>query len=65
MSYKGKSLRQRYIPDFICYGLIIVELKALGALAPEHRAQVLNYLKASRLKLGLLVDFWLRAKGAN
>jgi hypothetical protein len=42
--------------DFICYGKIILELKAVGELADEHRAQVQNYLKAIRFKLGLLVN---------
>ena len=55
--YKGKMLKQRYIPDFICYDQIIVELKAVKQVAPEHKAQVLNYLKASKMKLGILVNF--------
>jgi GxxExxY protein len=55
--YKGRMLKQRYIPDFICYDQIIVELKAVKQVAPEHKAQVLNYLKASKMKLGILVNF--------
>ena len=46
-----------YIADFVCYENIIVEIKALSALAGEHDAQVLNYLKATKFKLGLLVNF--------
>jgi GxxExxY protein len=57
LRYKGHILEQRYKPDFICYGKIIVELKAVKQTAPEHEAQVLNYLKATGLKLGLLVNF--------
>ncbi|HEX4198502.1 MAG TPA: GxxExxY protein [Caulobacteraceae bacterium] len=57
LTYKGRPLRQSYQPDFICFGSIIVELKAARELAPEHRAQVLNYLKATGLRLGLLVNF--------
>jgi len=57
LSYKGHELRQTYVPDFICFDRIIVELKALREVAAEHRAQVLNYLKASGLKVGLLVNF--------
>jgi GxxExxY protein len=57
LAYKGAALRQTYVPDFICFGRIIVELKALRDIVPEHRAQVLNYLKVSQLRLGLLVNF--------
>lgn len=55
--YKGEPLTQSYKPDFICYNQIIVELKAVREFAPEHKAQVLNYLKATGMKLGLLVNF--------
>jgi len=54
---KGENLRQTYKPDLICYGQIIVEIKAVKDIAPEHQAQVLNYLKATGMKLGLLVNF--------
>ena len=57
MEYRGQILSQKYYPDFLCYEKIIVELKAVAALADEHRAQVLNYLKASKFELGLLVNF--------
>ena len=57
LTYKGTPLRQAYVPDFVCFGRIIVELKAVRELSPEHRAQVLNYLKATGLRLGLLVNF--------
>jgi GxxExxY protein len=57
LSYRGHPLRQHYESDFICYGRIIVELKAVTLLADEHRAQVINYLKATGYKLGLLVNF--------
>lgn len=55
--YKGKQLAQTYKPDFICHGKIIVELKAVKEIAAEHKAQLLNYLKATGLELGLLVNF--------
>jgi GxxExxY protein len=55
--YKGIKLEQTCKPDLICHGNIIVELKAVKTIAPEHRAQVINYLKASGLRLGLLVNF--------
>ena len=57
ISYKGDLLKQKYKPDFICYNKIILEIKAVSELASKHKAQVLNYLNASNLKLGLLVNF--------
>ncbi len=57
LEYRGKPLAQKYIPDFVCFGKIIVELKAVEHLADAHRAQVLNYLRASRFELGLLINF--------
>lgn len=57
LSYKGEQLAQTYKPDFICYDKIIVELKAVKEIAAEHKAQLLNYLKATGLELGLLVNF--------
>ena len=55
--YKGERLQQAYKPDLISYGLIIVELKAVKELCDEHRAQLHNYLKATGLQLGFLVNF--------
>ena len=57
LSYRGRTLKQKYVPDFICYGKIVLELKAVSSLVDEHRAQVLNYLNATGFKLGLLVNF--------
>jgi GxxExxY protein len=57
MSYKGRPLTQAYKPDFILFEKIILEIKALSALCDEHRAQVHNYLKATGLRIGLLVNF--------
>lgn len=57
LRYKGEMLAQTYKPDFVCYERIILELKAVREIAPEHLAQVMNYLKATSLKLGLLVNF--------
>jgi len=57
LRYKGQLLKQRYTPDFVCFESIIVELKAAKDLAPEHRAQLLNYLRATGLTVGLLVNF--------
>lgn len=57
VTYKGRPLRARFKADFICYEKIIVEIKAVGALVDEHRSQVLGYLAATGLGLGLLVNF--------
>ena len=55
--YKGKPLGEPYRADFVCYDKIIVELKAVEKLQGIHRAQVVNYLKATGMKIGLLVNF--------
>jgi GxxExxY protein len=55
--YKGRLLKRTYIADFIAYGKIIVELKALDKLTPRDEAQVINYLKSSGLEVGLLINF--------
>ena len=57
LEYKGRPLKHTYEPDLICFGKIVVELKAVSALADEHRAQLLNYLNATGLEVGLLVNF--------
>ncbi|HMZ59936.1 MAG TPA: GxxExxY protein [Leptospiraceae bacterium] len=57
LTYKGQPLQQYFKADLICYKSIIIELKTVKTFDPIHRAQVLNYLKAARLRLGLLVNF--------
>ena len=57
ISYKGRMLHQSYRADIVCYDKIILELKAVGALLPEHSAQLFNYLRATKMKLGFLVNF--------
>ena len=57
LSYRGRILKQTYEPDYVCFEKIIVELKAVSALADEHRAQLLNYLHATGFALGILVNF--------
>lgn len=57
LNYKRRRLKRTFVPDFVCYELVVVELKALSMLTNEHRAQLHNYLKATGLKLGLLVNF--------
>jgi GxxExxY protein len=55
--YKGILLPTHYYADFLCFDEIIVEIKALSELNSEHIAQLLNYLKASGMKLGILINF--------
>ncbi len=57
LSYKGRPLKKRYEADFICCDKVRVELKAVSKLTDEHRAQIQNYLNATGLKVGLLVNF--------
>jgi len=57
LSYKGVTLRQRYVADLLCYDKVVVEMKAVEKLVDEHRAQLLNYLHATGHRLGLLVNF--------
>jgi GxxExxY protein len=55
--YRNRLLQSRYFPDLIVYDAIIVELKAVKELAPEHEAQLLNYLKATGMRVGYLLNF--------
>ena len=59
--YKGKPLDKTYQPDFICFDEIIVEIKAISALSGAEEAQLINYLKATGLKIGLLINFGTRS----
>lgn len=60
--YKGIELNKSYVADFICYSSIIVELKAVKEIEDIHRAQILNYLKATNFRLGFLVNFYSQPK---
>lgn len=62
ISYKGKTLNKEYFADLVCFGQIIVELKALGRLSGNEEAQILNYLKATGLRVGVLVNFGSHGK---
>ena len=62
LAYKGQTLRHTYIPDLIVFDKIIVELKAISTLGPNEEAQLLNYLKATGMRLGLLVNFGAQRK---
>jgi GxxExxY protein len=55
--YKGRQLRKRYVPDLFVFGCLVVELKAVTALGPEHEAQLINYLRLTRQPVGYLINF--------
>ncbi len=60
--YKGQMLNREYVADLVCFNLILVELKALNRLSGNEEAQVLNYLKATGLKVGVLINFGSHGK---
>ena len=57
LHYKGQRLKKKYVADLICFEKIIVELKALNQLSGKEESQILNYLKATGLQVGLLINF--------
>jgi GxxExxY protein len=60
--YKNRKLRKRYIPDFLIHGQVLVELKAMKQLVPEHEAQLMNYMRITRKPVGYLVNMGPIAK---
>jgi len=57
ITYKRQQLLKEYCADFVCFGMIIVEIKALPKLSGREDAQLMNYLKATGFRLGLLINF--------
>ncbi|RLD45069.1 MAG: GxxExxY protein [Bacteroidetes bacterium] len=57
ISYKGSNLKKSYYADVVCFDKIIVELKSASGLLSEHESQVINYLKATKYQLGILINF--------
>ena len=55
--YKGRQLKKRYLPDLYVHDGVIVELKSVSALAPEHEAQILNYRRIAKKRVGYLINF--------
>ncbi len=55
--YKKRRLKKEYLADLICFGQLLVELKALDDLSSKDEAQILNYLKATGFRVGLLINF--------
>jgi GxxExxY protein len=57
IAYKGQYLEKTYTADLVAFGKVVVELKALDALSGKEQSQVINYLKASGIEVGLLLNF--------
>src|SRR5437879_12897690 len=55
--YKGRPLKKRYVPDLYVFGCLVVELKAVTELAPEHEAQLFNYMRIAKQPVGYLINF--------
>jgi GxxExxY protein len=55
--YKGHELKKRYVPDLFVFGCLIVELKAVSQLLPEHEAQLINYMRITKQPVGYLINF--------
>jgi len=55
--YKGRRLQKRYVPDLFVFEGLVVELKAVTELAPEHEAQLLNYMRIAKQPVGYLINF--------
>ena len=57
LAYKRRPLKKKFRVDFLCFGKVVLEIKAVAAITDEHRSQVLNYLNATGCPVGLLVNF--------
>jgi len=57
IKYKNRVLAKRFSADLICFGAALVELKTVAALTPADESQLLNYLKATGLRVGILINF--------
>ena len=55
--YKGHELKKRYVTDLFVFGGLVVELKSVAQLAPEHEAQLLNYMRITKQPVGYLINF--------
>jgi len=62
VQYKGATLKRTYVADFICFDCLIVEIKALKQLTSIEESQILNYMKVTGLKVGLLINFGASGK---
>ena len=55
--YKGRELKKRYVPDLFVFDCLVVELKSVSKLLPEHEAQLINYLRITKQPVGYLLNF--------
>ncbi|MEW6302649.1 MAG: GxxExxY protein [Verrucomicrobiota bacterium] len=55
--YKGRELKKRYVPDLVVFGCLVVELKAVSQLLPEHESQLVNYMRITKQPVGYLINF--------
>lgn len=55
--YKGRELKSKYVPDLYIFGCLVVELKSVSQLVPEHEAQLVNYMRISRQPVGYLINY--------
>ncbi len=55
--YKGQQLKKKYVPDLFVFSVLVLELKAVSELAPEHEAQLINYMRITRQPVGYLINF--------
>jgi len=55
--YKGRELKKRYVPDLFVFEGLVVELKAVSQILPEHEAQLINYLRITKQPVGYLINF--------
>lgn len=60
--YRDQVLKKGYVADLVCYGKIILELKCIPAITDVERAQLLNYLTATGMRVGLIINFGSRGK---
>ena len=55
--YKGRELKKRYVPDLLTFDCLVVELKAVSQILPEHESQVFNYMRITKQPIGYLINF--------
>ena len=55
--YKGRELKKRYVPDLFVFDCLVVELKSVSELLPEHEAQLINYLRITKQPVGYVINF--------